>query len=142
MVNIGEAEILHMIVHIVVKILGKAGAGSCRAFCGQDAKHQRCCRAKHQKQRFYDNSPHILQLDAVVIEVGHDKGDQNLHGDFTCHGKGCEDSRLFIFPDTLGQSSDHGCPTLLVFLCLLTSIYPTSFPKYAFYEQAYCRELC
>ena len=113
-VDVGKAEILHLMVHIVAQVLGKAGAGLGREGGGQNAEGQRRQGAQHQNAGLGGDHLHVLQLDAVVIQVGHDQGDEHLHGDLADHAQRAEQRRPLIFPDAPGKSSYHVSDSSLI----------------------------
>ena len=101
-------------VHIVAQVFGKAGAGLGREGGGQDAEGQGCQGAQHQNAGLGGDHLHVLQLDAVVIQVGHDQRDEHLHGDLADHAQRAEQRRPLIFPDAPGESSYHVSDSSLI----------------------------
>ena len=108
LVDVGKAVVLDVVIHIVTQVFGKAGAG----FGGKDsrgaAEAQRRDGTQYQLYGLTDHRLHILHHDAVVIELGHDQRDGDLHGHLANHSQGAEYGRPFIFPDAPGQSFQHG----------------------------------
>ena len=106
-VNVAEAELLHIVKHIVPQIFGKAGTGfGCENGRGH-AEAKGGQSAEYQQNGFADNDLHILLHNTVVIQVSHDQRDQHFHGNFAHHTQRAEKCGPFVFPDAPGQSSYH-----------------------------------
>ena len=106
-VNIGEAEILHPVVHIVAQIPGKARSSLGGIVGGHNAKHQRHNGADEQLQRLLPHHSHIAHGNAVVIQVCHNQGDGHFHGYLADHADGAYQCRPFILAQALGETIYH-----------------------------------
>ena len=107
LIDVGKAEILDVVVHIVAQVSGKAGPGLGRVGRRESAESQRGCGAAAEQQRAGDDNLHVLQGDSVVVQIRHDQRDQHLHGHLADHEKRSKQRRRFVFPDAPGQSLDH-----------------------------------
>ena len=113
-VNVGEAEFLHTIEHIVAQVFGEAGTGLGSVNGRQTAKGQGKQGEEHQLDGLGDHHTHVLHDHTVVIQFRHDQWDDDLHGHFADHGQRRHQRGPLVFPDTPGKFSDHLLCFLLV----------------------------
>ena len=106
-VDVGEAEFLDMVVHVMAQVLGEARPGLGGENRRSGAEAQGGQGADHQQQGLTNHNRHILHDDAVVIELGHHQGDQHLHGHLADHADGAENGGPFVFPDAPGKTFYH-----------------------------------
>ena len=107
LVDVGKAEILYTVIHVVAHIPRKAGGGLGRIVCGQAAEKQGRQRAQQQLQGLLPDNGHIAHGDAVVIEICHDQRDRYLHGDLADHTDGADQCRPLILAQALGETLYH-----------------------------------
>ena len=91
----------------MAQIFGEAGTG----LGGEDGRGHTEAQGgdgkEHQLDGLGDDHLHVLRYNAVVIQIGHDQGDQHLHGDLANHAQGAEQGGPFVLPDTPGKTFDH-----------------------------------
>ena len=107
LINIGKVEGLHVVVHVVAQVPGKAGGGVGRKKCRSHTKGQRTQGVQHQDQAVFDHSAHVAHFHTQVHDFGQDQGDFDLHINLAHHAQRTENGGPFVFPDTPEKSSYH-----------------------------------
>ena len=94
-------------VHVVLQVAGKAGAGLGGEQAAQDAEGQGQQREDHQPEPQGADVIHIPGLDAVVHQVRHIIGDEHFHDHFHDHAQGRQHRQEFILSDASRQFFYH-----------------------------------
>ena len=87
-VNVGKAEVLHPVEHIMAQIFGKAGAGLGGQKRRSHAKAQGRTGAQHQQQALPQHHIHIALFHTLVHQYLQNQRDGDFHGDLANHGDG------------------------------------------------------
>ena len=107
-VDVREGERLHLLIHGLPDVLGKAG-GRARAVAGrEDAAHEREHGEQQHQSAVGEDVAQVSGLNAVVDDRGGDVGDEHLHRDLDDHKQGRENRVLLVLPHIPQQGADHG----------------------------------
>ena len=102
-IDVREGEVLHIVVHILAQILGKASRGLCRKASRKHTQCQRRQAGKHQLEPDFIDIIHIAGGDAKVDEMGDEHGDHYIHRHL-CHNQDrCKNRIPLVLPDTFAQ---------------------------------------
>ena len=108
MVDVGKGEVLDMIEHVFTQVFGETGRSAGGGQARQGAEAQGGGGADNQHQAHADGVAHVAGGDAVVDELCHQKGDQNLQDDLAGDEDRGQDGVLFILPDASHEFFDQG----------------------------------
>ena len=106
-VDVGKVKILHLVIHIVPQVPGKAGGGvGCQHRRG-NAENQGNQGVEHQQAAVTHHRAHIAYTDTFVHNLGKYQWNLGFHVNLADHANRGQNRRPFVFPDTPGKGFYH-----------------------------------
>ena len=96
LVDVGEREMLDVLIHRIAQVAGKAGGCLGGVFAGQNAQRQRDHSHQKGEQAVLEDGVHIALFNALIDDKGHDGGQKHIHHGFQSGKERCQDCGAFI----------------------------------------------
>ena len=106
-VNIGKIKFLHLIIHIVAQIPGKARGCPGGKHRRGNAENQGDQGVEHQQSAVAHHRAHIRLTDAQVNDLRQHQRNPGFHVDLADHGDRAQNRVPFVFPDAPDKGFYH-----------------------------------
>ena len=106
-IDVAKIKILHLIIHIVAQVPGKARGGVGRHHRGGDAENQGNQGVQHQQAAVAYDGSHVAHADALVHHLRQHQRDFGFHVNLAHHADRGQNRGPFVLPDTPGKRLYH-----------------------------------